>query len=427
MEKHNVAPIVMVRHATPSCRKALFTVTEALDIGRELYIETSPPHGYWQCPWVLCPQFKNETWVHCLASPPDLIPEKHLGRVKELQVATTGFAPQDNRTFARLYMKGKLAAELEVSGKANDPLEVCTFKSSVHPKTLLKSCKTAQEAVEAFFSALEIKLRNLQVARLKSDFLELQTTNGKPVKEKELAEMTMLVYPPLTADENPASVSLMEAIDAKDLDGVRRAIADGASLEFLPGSTDSPLAYSQPKMALSKWRPIAEALVKAGAPIDGYEWEDPLICTLIKEDTYEPWCIEFLEAILEMGADVNAPKRVPKLLIPEIGTALHLAVKYRHPELARFLISKGASLKARDSEGKTPLDLVEEIAAEDPDYDASLAAEDSKQGEPPPKRLTLMEFTKQDLDKSDEQKAAEWKRRTSRIVKVVRDAAGKKK
>ncbi len=128
-----------------------------------------------------------------------------------------------------------------------------------------------------------------------------------------------------------------------------------------------------------------------------------------------------------MGADVNSPQRVPKLLTREICTALHLAIKFRHPDLAQFLISKGASLEARDSEGKTPIELAEEIASEDPDYDASLAVVDLKDGEPPPKRLTLMEFVRQDLAKSNEEKETERKRRTSRIVKVVRDAARKKK
>ncbi len=209
-------------------------------------------------------QFKKDTWVHCLASPPDLISVERLGRVKTVQVATTGFRPGDNRTFARLYKQGAPAAA-KVSGKGTDPLEVCEFKSSIHRKTLLKPCKTAEQAVEAFFSALDIKIRDLQVARLKDGGLELQTTNGKPIIPKELEEMTILYYAPLTADESPASVALQAAIDAKDLVGIRRAIADGASVEFVPETSVSPMGYSQPKMSLPQWRPIAEALVEAGA------------------------------------------------------------------------------------------------------------------------------------------------------------------
>jgi len=452
-----VSPTVMIRHAKPSLRESLHEAKEALsalDLERPLALEMSGgPEGdvltlrddedVRACPFVFCAKFKQDTWVQCLAMPPSLLSVEQLGREKELQVAATWVSTDGNRTFARLYKQGKAAAQLEVSGNGSAPLEVCTFKSSIHPEKPLADCKTAQEAVVAFFAALNIELRNLQLVQLKDGGYEVHTIDGTPLDPEDLEETTILFYEsldaeanpedaaledgePPTAKGNPASVALKMAIDAKDLEGVRRAIADGASLEFIPDKSASPLQYSQPKMALPKWRPIAEALLQAGAPIDGYAWEDPLLCTLIDEVTYELWCIEFVEALLEMGADINAPLRQPRLLSDESGTPLHLAIRFRHPLLAQFLISKGASLDTVDKEGKTPVERAEELAADDPDYDAAMAEQEPLEAERPQQRLTMMQFVKQELSKTDKQRKAEMKQRTSRVVKVVRHAAGTK-
>jgi hypothetical protein len=63
----------------------------------------------------------------------------------------------------------------------------------------------------------------------------------------------------------------------------------------------------------------------------------------------EATAIEAMMLLLEHGADVQAATKVGQ-------TALHAAVG-RGDELVKFLVGRGARLDARDSSGRTPLDI----------------------------------------------------------------------
>jgi hypothetical protein len=59
-------------------------------------------------------------------------------RKEKLQVLAAWFDATANRTHARLCKKGKLAADFAAVAKGDVPIEVVSFKSSAHRKTLLK-------------------------------------------------------------------------------------------------------------------------------------------------------------------------------------------------------------------------------------------------------------------------------------------------
>ena len=172
-----------------------------------------------------------------------LFRSKTLGRSKDLQILTAGFDPGENQTHALFHNKGNVAAELTAAGKGKDPLGVHSFKSSVKVKTFLKRCKTVRQAVDGFFAAQGAVIRELAVVEV-NGLLELRDDRGRAVSAKELSEIGIQYYVPITAEENPAGVRLQAAINTGDVEAARQAIADGASLEFVPDLLRSPLAIA---------------------------------------------------------------------------------------------------------------------------------------------------------------------------------------
>jgi hypothetical protein len=437
MPAQSDSPIVLIRHASPSHQKDAWEAVMAFDLGRKemRYLGLGPgkgkdvlcsdnyPNRGVKPPWLMFVHFKGESWIHLIASPANLISLERLASAKDLEVLAAWFEPGDNRTLARFFRKGCVAAELSVTGQGNHPLEVKAFRSMKLPKTFLKPSKTASQAIEGFINALDGKPRELKVAQVGLD-LQLQTANGRPVRWGSLREVLIKYYFPVTSEGNPASVALQAAIKAVDLEGVRKAIAQGASLEFFPNSHQSPLEGAVGRWNKEGWRPIAQVLVDAGAAVDGFEWQNPLIFRHFSghlDSTYEAYIIKEIEALLDLGADINAPMRDRS-----DRTVLHMAILFRLPEVVRFLIRKGASLTSRDSEGKTPVDRAKELATFN-DYDPSVltSTSDATDFEPSPV-LPVREFLRQGFER-DEDPELDLKKRIVRVVKLMEQAAKKRK
>jgi hypothetical protein len=213
----------MIRHASGR-KKPLCDVTRLLDIGRRSMhgavdrAKTMVPwlktHFIWHnLPWLLCARFQGESWVHCFASTAGLVPIERLTNNENLQVLVVWFDASENRTHARLHKKGSLVAELAAAGTGDVPFEVISFKSSVHPKTFLKRCKTVRQAVDGFCAAVDARLRDLVALKAKGG-LELQDLHGQAVGADELDELDVTCYAPVSSEENPASVRSKSAIDS---------------------------------------------------------------------------------------------------------------------------------------------------------------------------------------------------------------------
>ncbi len=429
MHAETCDPILMIRAASGR-KKDIYEVTRPVEMGRQAVpggvgpdrAETMVPclkthfSGH-RFPWVFLARFKEESWIHCLASSPRPVPAERLTSSVHLQVLVVSFDPGKNQTTARLYKKGSLVAELIAPGRGEAPLEVISFKSSVHAKSYLKKCKTVREAVEGFCAAVDATLRDLR-AFTADGGLEFQNAQGKAIGAKLLDELEVTCYAPVTSAENPAAVRLKAAIEIGDVAAAGQAISDGASLEFLPDLTVSPLSIALNYRCPGDWVGVARALVEAGAPIDGYDWEDPPIFFWIgalARLSNNKGVIKGLESTLALGADINCPARI----WGKGSTPLHSAVQHSLPAIAEFLVGQGASLKARDAQGLTPLELAELLAKNDPAVDLASSAESEDPGDDQPDRkLSLLEFIiAQHSGNADD----EVKRR-ARIVQLLRRA-----
>jgi hypothetical protein len=380
----------MIRHATPARRKFAQNAISVLEYDRPMIFGYGPDPAERMVPWLktnyawrgiprlFYARFKDEGWVHCLASQPNLVSADRIARDKNLQVLSAWFDPQEIRSYARFYKGGKLAGELVAAGKGDAPLEVVSLKSSAHPKTFLKQCKTAGQAIDSFFAALDAERRDLAVLETTGG-LELQDSQGRSISIDELEEAGVTCHAPLTDAENPASARLRSAVEGGDLEAARQAIADGASLEFLPNVMLSPLSlvFDLAKVFDDRmpadWGGLAKLLVDAGAPINGYAWESPPICSVVHQTAKsEATVIKYLQTILALGGDVNALGRGAI----KGSTALDMAVWFSFPEVVQFLINRGARLDIRNGGGFTPLKHAESMARHDGGAGAASDKED---------------------------------------------------
>src|SRR5271165_5832034 len=235
----------MIRHVTPTRRKDACNAVQDLEIDRQMRAGAGPNpaeaiipwlrlhHLGSSFPWLLFVRFKGEDWIQCLASNPRLAPVERVANNEKLQVLATWFDPNTNRSHARFYRRGVLASDLVAVSTGDAPLEVVSFKSSAHPKSFLKQCKTVHQAIVGFFAGVGAQPHDLALSGTRGS-VELQDSQGRAIDADELEELAAYYYTAMTAEENPAATRLLPAIQNGDLEAARRAIADGASVEFLP-------------------------------------------------------------------------------------------------------------------------------------------------------------------------------------------------
>jgi len=360
--------LLLIRHATATKRKDAWDALDALDIDRPETVSFGPDDAQTMLPslkhehrigvpWLLSVRLAGESWIHCIPSNEKIISVEQIARNKRLHVLASWYDPKEKCTHACLYIKGKRAAELVTAGKGEAVPQVISFSPS-HAKFHPKDSKSVRELLARFFAAVDANLTDLQVRELNGG-IELRGASGRPIRAADIEELGITYYAPLSAAENPAGKCLQEAIESGEVEAVHRAIADGASLEFLPDIEVSPLSIAFDSRYPGDWRGVAKVLVDAGAPINGYGWEDTPLCSVIDSGIKdERRIIEHIKAIRALGADINAPARhFNKGLTP-----LHLAVQRSLPDVVKFLLDRGAKFDALDADGLTALDLAEQLS-----------------------------------------------------------------
>ncbi|MEM6312847.1 MAG: ankyrin repeat domain-containing protein [Planctomycetota bacterium] len=156
-----------------------------------------------------------------------------------------------------------------------------------------------------------------------------------------------------------ATGKLVRAIDAGDAQGVTEAIAEGADLENLPGVDCNALGhainrYRWAKTDRERYLDVVDALIEAGIDPNGptgWKKQPPWIDAFGGMPWQSHFSIPLMQRLVKHDVDLNV---ISKDIFGPGWTPLHSAAAHGKQELIKFLLAHGASLEARDAEGKTP-------------------------------------------------------------------------
>ena len=129
---------------------------------------------------------------------------------------------------------------------------------------------------------------------------------------------------------------LFEAIEARNIEAVKKHLAAGADVNAKDDSGLTPLHYAEGKE-------IAEILITEGADVNAGGQMTPLHYAASVGNK------EIAELLIDNGADVNAQSFVGM-------TPLREAANQGHDSIVELLVAKGADVNLKDSDGRTPLD-----------------------------------------------------------------------
>ncbi len=162
-------------------------------------------------------------------------------------------------------------------------------------------------------------------------------------------------------EPSPADHQLLEAILAGDIESVRNAVAAGAELHRLPDHNISALhlALSLTRQGHSR-RDLVAALLELGAVVDepGAEPAVHVVLDALGADQDE-MIVELFEMLQAHGANIHAQGcgMMSKRVSP-----LHLAARRGSLKLAKYLVSKGADIRAINLLGWSPRQEAESAA-----------------------------------------------------------------
>lgn len=352
-----------VRHAHPAKARESFHALQLIATDRPSTVEMTyiNNHKLWlrgeidapPGPWVAMVRLRENPWIQILPSRSGLVLVEQLANLTDLYVLHAAYDSSADETMLRFYKRGKRVVDFRSAGSSSAALNVRTFESREHPKSFLTQFHTVGTAVTGLIKSANAPDRRLSVSA-EGTQLCLRAVEGTSLRAHELAEVTLRTFVPLTAAENPASVKLQAAITHHDPTAVRRAIAAGASLEFLPELPVSPLVLAMSEPQKGDWQGVIRTLVEAGAPVDGYR--DTATVPDVVNDAFrdEASTLALLDLLVELGANINpGPERTQCGM-----SALHNAVMRKKLGLVKWLVAHGARLDARDDIlGRTPLDL----------------------------------------------------------------------
>lgn len=166
-------------------------------------------------------------------------------------------------------------------------------------------------------------------------------------QDKELLES--LEASQISLTDKRAQTVLYTCIDKGNTNAVRYLLTH----EILNNKSVADLALNRALSARKNRAEIIRLIVKAGIPdVNDTSWEGqlPLHWSAFMD------CPDSTKTLLTLGADVNALDSFYQQ------TALHVAARYGHYEVAKILLENGADYTIQDGTGKTPLDKSRESA-----------------------------------------------------------------
>ncbi|HUE69574.1 MAG TPA: hypothetical protein VMP01_01695 [Pirellulaceae bacterium] len=351
---------LFVQHFHPGKRSGTAAAADALEIGREsassMTLQSTSDlnelarHSQMDGSflWIALARVKSESWLHAFAQNMDAAFAARVGKSKRLNVLFAGYDAAAQKSRFDLYCAGARVVQFEATGLPDEPLATFDFKSTIHGEKFRKSLKTPADAINRLMKKQGVSRPRFKIRQ------EGQTLVCEPKRVAAVNQICIQNFCHVPSVKVSPGNRLADAIEAGDVPALRQAIADGASLEFLPASSGSPLRATMLNRK-KNWQDCARELVKAGAPINGFPHEDPLIFCATCDFADAESSLAAAKLAIELEADVNSVARVSRL------TPLHEAAAHGQLALVKYFVSQGADLRKKHARGETARQIAERL------------------------------------------------------------------
>lgn len=315
----------------------------------------SAPRG----PWAVCLSREQQPWFLVDGVPVDDTWIKKNGKRKRTQTIYTGYDAEKPRVFFRMYETGKIHVDFVATGHPNEPCNKLRLKSQVPLDDLASEGKSPAAMLDALLKRFDAREMLLQVIETNGK-LRLEWQDGSELAPAMLRDSNIIQYYKLKWKENLGSDLLDEAIGEGNPSKVNESAQLGADLEWLPLSNDSPLIRAVERQR-GDWKGCVQALLEAGAPINGYRGEVPPISACFARSFLgdakglcQAPANEAIEFLLSLGADLHATDSTHN---GAGNTPLHHAADCCKPLIVAYLLSVGADTTKTNDVGQTAMDL----------------------------------------------------------------------
>ncbi|TWU16876.1 ankyrin repeat domain-containing protein [Allorhodopirellula heiligendammensis] len=247
---------------------------------------------------------------------------------KRLEVARVGFDPETDGWFVQISRAGKIIVNFSTSPDG----KMIHVESSMARDMQLGSCD-GKEAFEKLCGEFEI---SLPIPRLVADENEFQWlgVRGRPVKNGLNAYIRFDAETEIQGDKSATKV-LEKALEAGDVNKLRQAVHDGAALNRLVETSCSAIQSALFKIDRPGGVECVEALIELGCDVNAKDPHEPIIFSCVGTLVAESLGDKMLQLLLSHGANPN---------VIGLGgfTPLFQATVYQRKEAVRLLIEAGA-------------------------------------------------------------------------------------
>lgn len=252
--------------------------------------------------WMVAIGFPQDDWAVLFTNggtPRDLFDTNASN--KRLEVAWIGFDAAQGGWFFNLNRGGKQIVRFaQAEGRETEP----TIEADAATRKSLAGFPAALAALQQLCQQFEVPPRTKTVEARDDEFIVLGLS-GKPVKAKTRGVVTFHGSA-LAPGENKAADRLAKAIEKRNPEEIRAAVAEGASLEVLPETSTSPLVSALFQAGKPRWKEAAETLIELGASVEkDSEGESPM-ASMAHNFVPEAMALVAYEFLLQHGSDPNA-------------------------------------------------------------------------------------------------------------------------
>lgn len=332
--------------------------------------------------WYLVVELLGTPWLQIAHGNKTFAHHDQLVTLAQARVLTTGHQDTASATYLTLTDAGKQTLQFESTGMQalaedddefdedfEDEFEVpLRFETDFFPADWPNQFKSEDLVQQALMRELEAYAPILGVGT-EQGRITLWAWHEDVLDPKYIKRIGLvLVGEQRTAEPNPASQQLKDAIMACDPDTVARALSNGASLKQLPGTANSALgqAMESYKMEPAGLHAIVQLLLEAGADPDdgGASRRAPLFSAIDKFQNHPQLGVDLCTQLLDAGASISAQVQDSDAS----QSPLHHAACAGHLTIVQMLHGRGVDLSLSNSKGQSAREAVADLIQTNLDY-----------------------------------------------------------